>query len=470
VGSLIPAALPDGGVLVHLGPNGVGPGLTVYNADKTVRWSKGGWPGALGKPAGLVAFHVDQSGLIALISDPYYWQATSNDPLRAVFNVATLSGATGTLDTEVRVKDPRDGVSGYYLALDVNRVYVSGNRGTPTTSNATLWGVDMPRLRGEYPERVVLDSVTPATPLPRYVAIGDSVPYGHGLANPGGTGQDGLPPDQGPSRYAYPSLVAQSLSLGLTVRPTACDLRGDQLAISGAVSNPDNLPPEDIPCPKTVNPDELSVAQLRARPPALVTIHVGADDIEFGACLAWELGVPAWTPFVNSRNCAEGSLGSRRLTSPVVSELVSLQSWLESTVRVVQDEAPGAQILLINYYQIVPPPSTPLVAFSDDSSVVCSAMRGLTSFGRQQARDDALLLQRELNKVIRNVQSNHPDVALVDIAPLFDGKEMCTLPSNHPETRLFSGKWKAGHPTAKGQEEIARVVRNYCYFWPCTGR
>ena len=69
----------------------------------------------------------------------------------------------------------------------------------------------------------------PPPPAPatsnRAVAFGDSVPYGHGLANPYLTPQVGLPPgdiSQGPSSLAYPSLVAQDLGLTMTIRPTNC--------------------------------------------------------------------------------------------------------------------------------------------------------------------------------------------------------------------------------------------------------
>ncbi|HEY6425845.1 MAG TPA: hypothetical protein VIX84_01300, partial [Acidimicrobiales bacterium] len=50
----------------------------------------------------------------------------------------------------------------------------------------------------------------------RAVALGDSVPYGHGLANPYVTPRPGLPSSdvsQGPSLDAYPSLVAHALGL-----------------------------------------------------------------------------------------------------------------------------------------------------------------------------------------------------------------------------------------------------------------
>ncbi len=67
--------------------------------------------------------------------------------------------------------------------------------------------------------------VIPPAPVPttRAVALGDSVPYGHGLANPYLTPQIGLPPgavSQGPSTRAYPTLVAGAL--GLTM-PRAAD-------------------------------------------------------------------------------------------------------------------------------------------------------------------------------------------------------------------------------------------------------
>src|ERR1700693_721307 len=87
----------------------------------------------------------------------------------------------------------------------------------------------------------VLETRTqPTAPNPlassRAVAFGDSVPYGHGLANPYLTPRPGLPTtavSEGPSTAAYPSLVAHAVGLTMSVRPTNCDLTGDQLPISG---------------------------------------------------------------------------------------------------------------------------------------------------------------------------------------------------------------------------------------------
>src|SRR5580692_9507576 len=141
----------------------------------------------------------------------------------------------------------------------------------------------------------------PPTPAPppstRAVALGDSVPYGHGLANPYLTPQIGLPADavsQGPSTLAYPSLVARDLGLALTVRPTNCHLVGDQLAISGAVADSADNTSRDGQCP--VPPvqarnlgNEIAAADLPHRPARLVLLQDGADDIHFSACLEYEL-------------------------------------------------------------------------------------------------------------------------------------------------------------------------------------
>ena len=106
----------------------------------------------------------------------------------------------------------------------------------------------------------------------RAVALGDSVPYGHGLANPYLTPQIGLPPgalSQGPSQEAYPTLVARQLGLTMTVRPTNCHLTGDQLAISGAVADGSDNTTRDGQCPVPPQPARnLSDELCRHRPGA----------------------------------------------------------------------------------------------------------------------------------------------------------------------------------------------------------
>src|SRR5271163_3785726 len=131
----------------------------------------------------------------------------------------------------------------------------------------------------------------------RAVALGDSVPYGHGLANPYLTPQIGLPADavsQGPSTEAYPTLVARDLGLTMTVRPTNCHLTGDQLAISGAVADAGDNTSRDGQCPVPPQQarnlsDELAATDLVQHPARLVLLQDGADDIDFSACLVYQL-------------------------------------------------------------------------------------------------------------------------------------------------------------------------------------
>src|SRR6516164_5216187 len=126
----------------------------------------------------------------------------------------------------------------------------------------------------------------------RAVALGDSVPYGHGLANPYVTPRPGLPArdvSPGPALQAYPSLVARALGLSMTVRNDNCDLTGDHLASSGAVADPADDTAHDTQCPvppqQTRNLNtELAHADLAEHPARLVLLQAGADDIDFGNC------------------------------------------------------------------------------------------------------------------------------------------------------------------------------------------
>ena len=95
---------------------------------------------------------------------------------------------------------------------------------------------------------------TAHTTSTRAVALGDSVPYGHGLHNPYLTPQVG-PARQLVSRRDRPARPTRAwwrphLGLTMSVRPTNCDLTGDQLAISGAVADPADNTSRDGQCPR----------------------------------------------------------------------------------------------------------------------------------------------------------------------------------------------------------------------------
>ena len=194
----------------------------------------------------------------------------------------------------------------------------------------------------------------------RAVDLGDSVPYGHGLANPYVTPRPGLPArdvSQGPALQAYPSLVARALGLSMTVRNDNCDLTGDQLAISGAVADPADDTAHDTQCPvppqQTRNLNtELAHADLAEHPARLVLLQAGADDIDFGNCLEYQLGRVFGVGIGLGTQCVVNGTVTAAVATTLAHARTSLADAIESM-------APHAgTIAVLNYYQPVPTPST----------------------------------------------------------------------------------------------------------------
>ena len=296
----------------------------------------------------------------------------------------------------------------------------------------------------------------------RYVALGDSVPYGHGLANPGRTNQSGLPPDQGPSPLAWPSWVDARLPglAPLSLRPTGCGLVGpkhhyyDQLAVSGAPVQDNKWTGSDADCPrlpltpshKAVVPNEIGAANLKADPPALVTIQAGADDIDFAACLKALITL-------QSGACVTHDKSGYHLTAKTASELASVTDGLKKAISGVQAAAPFARILLVDYYQIVPAASAPV----QGSSFVCRILRHGNAAYRKYLRAAADYVQARLNDAIDAAAKAQYNVSVIDIGEAFANHEMCTSHS-----WVFDGLWRAAHPTEHGQGVIGQAVVAFC--------
>lgn len=314
----------------------------------------------------------------------------------------------------------------------------------------------------------------------RYLALGDSVPYGHGLANPDKKKHDGVATNQGPSQYAWPSLVDQGVPglSPLRMRPTSCSLVGphkthyDQLAISGAPTERNKWTGKDnsctypkgvtVPVHKAVEPNEIDASTLKPNPPVLVTIQAGADDIDFAGCLGALLGEPSQ---LGADKCVTHDKSGYHLTSKANDELKSVKRGLGRAVSDIRTYAPHTRILLVGYYQIVPGASAPV----QGTSVICRdiRLRSHTKGWRKSFRAAADYVQQRLNDAIQSVAQPKKGINFVNIADLFSGHEICTKGS-----WLFDGLWRAAHPTKKGQSAIARAVIDKCHNLPghCLGR
>jgi hypothetical protein len=346
-------------------------------------------------------------------------------------------------------------------------------------------------------------------PTTRAVALGDSVPYGHGLANPYLTPQIGLPTgavSQGPSTQAYPTMVAADLGLTMTVRPTNCHLIGDQLSISGAVADGVDNTTRDGQCPVPPQQarnlsDELAAADLVHHPARLVLLQDGADDIDFSACLEHQLAQVLGVGVGLGNTCVAG--GS--VTPAVAAHLAHVR---DSLAQAIEAMAPySSKIAVLNYYQPIPQPSQIADGTATGSlrtNLVCSGLKpnaGSTYAAAQVVLD---ALNRAVAGAVEDARAHHvTNVNLVDVAPAFDGHGICTADpwvfSGEPvpdatlaadadrilEAKACSGTdilhgptvctslstrarsaerdlqdyvWRAAHPTAAGQRALAAAV------------
>ena len=328
-----------------------------------------------------------------------------------------------------------------------------------------------------------------AKPLPstRYVALGDSVPYGHGLNNPYTTAQIGLPQSdvsQGPSSQAWPSLVQEALKLTMSVRPTNCALSGDQLAISGAqasAKDTNKTPPSpaalNYQCPgnRNVQNDEIAADNLETKPAALVTIQAGADDIDFAGCIEGAL--------------SHGSLHSECVSSanaPTLSVEQDLANVTSALTTEIESVSPSTErVGVLNYYDPMPTPAdyskSSVGAAGNEVNPLCL----LIGMNKNSVSDQGEIVVDALNTAIHNAVINaqaagDKNVTYVDVSKAEAGHEMCTadpaifsgepMPVSELTGDLFtialSGSqndierhlWRAAHPNQLGQQEIAKKV------------
>jgi hypothetical protein len=343
----------------------------------------------------------------------------------------------------------------------------------------------------------------------RAVALGDSVPYGHGLANPYLTPQIGLPSSdvsQGPSTLAYPSLVAAKLGLTMTVRPTNCHLEGDQLAISGAVADAADNIARDGQCPNPPQQarnlgDEIAASGLSQHPARLVLLQDGADDIQFADCLENQLARIMNVNLGLGTDC----LVNGAVTPALANELANVRSSLASAIEQVAPDA--ATVAVLNYYQPIPQPGQIASGTSlsgSETNLVCTGLKANAASTSAAADFVLSKLNASVAAAVADARAHGVhNVVLIDVAHAFDGHGICTADpwafSSEPvpdttlaadaehilaakactaardavhaipcssevasadqaELTLKDYVWRAAHPTADGQRALAAAV------------
>ncbi len=343
----------------------------------------------------------------------------------------------------------------------------------------------------------------------RAVALGDSVPYGHGLANPYLTPQIGLPSgavSQGPSTRAYPSLVATRFGLTMSVRSSNCHLTGDQLAVSGAVADGSDNTTRDGQCPVPPQQarnlsDELAATDLARQPARLVLLQDGADDIDFSACLEYQLARVLGVGIDLGHSC----VANGAVTPMIATELSNVRT---SLTRAIEAIAPHTSaIAVLDYYQPIPEPSQIAKGVAADglhTNLVCSGLKPNAGSTYAAAQVVLAALNQAIAGAVADARVHHvKNVTLVDVAQSFDGHGICTADpwvfSGEPvpdgtlaadterilaakacsETTALHGAmscagltgsalaaernlqdyvWRAAHPTAAGQRALAAAV------------
>jgi hypothetical protein len=181
------------------------------------------------------------------------------------------------------------------------------------------------------------------------LGLGDSVAAGYGLGP-----AEGQPDNPG----AYPLILAHTL--GVT---------GSDYAVEGACAA-DGV----YHCPAT------SVATQITRVPAslapsLITLDVGADDIDFSECIPYIAEHQDYGMTDPDDRCSPGNL---------LPELAAFRENLTADLQAITDKFPGARILLMDYYNPFPPPPAA-------STAACAVGQGLAFEGEYNASKQSLV-------------------------------------------------------------------------------
>lgn len=240
-----------------------------------------------------------------------------------------------------------------------------------------------------------------------YASLGDSVAAGYGL--PSGSASSATDTACGRSDQAYPYLVAQARNLSLT-----------HIACSGATAG-------DLVTDQRVSSQEVP-AQLDQAfaqgTPQLISITAGANDAH-------------WSTFI--RTCFTADCSTAASTAAAHTLLLTMQAKLTYDLASIKVRSNGT------------PPQTIITGYYDPVGSDCASGQTYVTPQEIQWLSDETA---SLNQAIQHVASHYSFVTFVPVD--FSGHDICSGDS------WVQGLADPGpfHPTAAGQQAIARDVLN----------
>jgi hypothetical protein len=234
----------------------------------------------------------------------------------------------------------------------------------------------------------------------------------------------------------------------------------------------------------------------------LVLLQDGADDIDFSACLEYQLARVLGIGIGLGASCvANGSV-----TPKIAADLANVRTKLAQSIETLAPHA--ATVAVLDYYQPIPEPSQVAegtATAGDHTNLVCSGLK--PNAGSTYAAAQVVLgaLNRAVAGAVADARLHGvKNVTLIDLSGAFDGHGICTARpwafSGEPvpdttlaaaaehivaakacsgtddlhgsticasltasalaaENGLKAYVWRAAHPTAAGQRAIAAVVQ-----------
>jgi lysophospholipase L1-like esterase len=188
------------------------------------------------------------------------------------------------------------------------------------------------------------------------LGLGDSVAAGYGLGN-----SEGYPDN--PS--AYPAVLANKLAVPVK-----------DYAVEGACTTTGVYNCPATPVSAQIAQAEADADQATPRfAPSLVTIDVGADDIDFSECIEFIAEHQDYAMTNAEDRCSPGNL------QPA---LTTFETNLKADLGTISTDFPDARILLMNYYNPFPPPPAA-------NGSACAVGQGLVFEGEYKANKNSLL-------------------------------------------------------------------------------